>query len=354
MPSVGGTRRSPPDVLPADTVLLNGHVLTVEARDRIRKTVAIRAGPMVCVGTDAGERRYVDEQTELVDLGGRMLMLGLHDGHVHVLAGGRAARARLRLPAVHRPAVPRPWPGITSPRPQSPSRTAGCWARTGCAPRHRRRVRLSRNEIAARTCAVRWGRYGRPPPCWPPVRKRRWRPAMRSWPPSPRTPQRRARPPRRRRPNRSPWPSTTSRRSRRTPPNRPPTPVPRSHLQSRRPRRPPRRTASRTTIRRRAPRKPRSRWLSPTPRRTRRRTAIRSWIARRTPRNPQSRSRMRGCTGRGAKRRSSSRTAPGRRMAISRRRSPARRPHRRSRTRPRPARPPPVTRRRETLRRNRP
>ena len=48
-------------MLPADTVLPNGHVWTVDAHDRIQKAVAIRAGRIALVGTEEGARRYVGE-----------------------------------------------------------------------------------------------------------------------------------------------------------------------------------------------------------------------------------------------------------------------------------------------------
>ncbi|MFE9429076.1 amidohydrolase [Kitasatospora sp. NPDC006697] len=72
----------------ADLVLHNGYVWTVDGRDSIQKAVAIRAGRIIYVGTDSGAFPYVGTGTEVVDLGGRMLMPGLHDGHLHSLTGG--------------------------------------------------------------------------------------------------------------------------------------------------------------------------------------------------------------------------------------------------------------------------
>lgn len=74
----------------ADLVLRNGYVWTVDARDSIQKAVAIRAGRIVYAGTDRGALKYAGERTRVVDLGGRMLMPGLHDGHLHSLGGGSA------------------------------------------------------------------------------------------------------------------------------------------------------------------------------------------------------------------------------------------------------------------------
>ncbi|MFO1337766.1 MAG: amidohydrolase family protein [Burkholderiaceae bacterium] len=75
---------------PADTVLQHGYVYTVDAADSVQQAVAVRGGRIVYVGTDEGAKAYIGSQTQVVDLGGRMLMPGFVDGHLHPLAGGRA------------------------------------------------------------------------------------------------------------------------------------------------------------------------------------------------------------------------------------------------------------------------
>ena len=78
-------------VEPADVVLKNGYVYTVDAKDSVAQAVAVRNGRIVYVGTDDGVHAYVNpNRTRVVDLGGRMLMPGLVDGHVHALDGGAA------------------------------------------------------------------------------------------------------------------------------------------------------------------------------------------------------------------------------------------------------------------------
>ena len=79
---------SDPD--PADTVLRNGYVYTVDASDSVKQAVAVRGGLIVYAGTDAGVKVYIGSGTKVVDLGGRMLMPGFVDGHLHPMAGGRA------------------------------------------------------------------------------------------------------------------------------------------------------------------------------------------------------------------------------------------------------------------------
>ena len=75
---------------PADTVLRNGQVVTMDARNSVQQAIAVRDGKIVYVGTDAGVGPWTGTKTKVVDLGGRMLMPGFIDAHLHALAGGRA------------------------------------------------------------------------------------------------------------------------------------------------------------------------------------------------------------------------------------------------------------------------
>lgn len=68
---------------PADTVLRNGFVYTVDARDSVAEALAVRRGAIVYVGTDRGARKYIGRRTKVVDLKRRMVMPGLQDGHIH-------------------------------------------------------------------------------------------------------------------------------------------------------------------------------------------------------------------------------------------------------------------------------
>jgi predicted amidohydrolase YtcJ len=74
----------------ADTVYRNGVVYTVDAGDSVQQALAVRAGRIVYVGSDAGLTPFVGARTAVIDLKGRMLMPGLVDGHMHPLQGGAA------------------------------------------------------------------------------------------------------------------------------------------------------------------------------------------------------------------------------------------------------------------------
>src|SRR5579863_1996832 len=56
----------------ADTVYRHGYVYTIDARDSVQTALAIRAGRIVYVGSDAGLAPFMSPKTAVVDLHGRM------------------------------------------------------------------------------------------------------------------------------------------------------------------------------------------------------------------------------------------------------------------------------------------
>ncbi|MES2257535.1 MAG: amidohydrolase [Pseudomonadota bacterium] len=87
----GCSSSNPPES--ADAVYRNGYVVTVDAADSVQQAVALRAGRIVYVGSDAGASQLIGPDTKVTDLGGRMLMPGLIDAHMHPMDGGAAMRA---------------------------------------------------------------------------------------------------------------------------------------------------------------------------------------------------------------------------------------------------------------------
>jgi predicted amidohydrolase YtcJ len=68
---------------PADLVLVNGHILTVDASDSIAQAMAVTGGRIVAVGTSDQIRARIGPQTQVIDLRGRAATPGLIDTHVH-------------------------------------------------------------------------------------------------------------------------------------------------------------------------------------------------------------------------------------------------------------------------------
>ena len=73
---------------PADTVYRQGAVYTVDATRSWAESVAVRAGRIVYVGSDAGLAKWIGPKTSSLDLKGKMLLPGFHDSHVHLIGGG--------------------------------------------------------------------------------------------------------------------------------------------------------------------------------------------------------------------------------------------------------------------------
>ena len=68
---------------PADLILLNGTIITVDARDSIAEAVAIKDGRITFVGSSANARKLAGDRTKVIDLTGRTATPGLIDTHVH-------------------------------------------------------------------------------------------------------------------------------------------------------------------------------------------------------------------------------------------------------------------------------
>jgi predicted amidohydrolase YtcJ len=74
----------------AEVVLRGGKVVTMNGRGTIAQAVAVREGRIVFVGSDAEAARRIGPETKVIELGGRMVMPGFVDAHLHAMAGGRA------------------------------------------------------------------------------------------------------------------------------------------------------------------------------------------------------------------------------------------------------------------------
>jgi hypothetical protein len=72
----------------ADLLLRGGAVYTVDAARSWATAVAVKGGRIIYVGSDSVPGGILGSGTEVVDLGGRMVLPGFQDGHVHLLAGG--------------------------------------------------------------------------------------------------------------------------------------------------------------------------------------------------------------------------------------------------------------------------
>ena len=74
----------------ADLVLINGRVVTVDAATPEAEGVAVRGHEIVAVGSTDDISAWIGDDTEVVDLAGRLAIPGFIEGHGHYLGLGRA------------------------------------------------------------------------------------------------------------------------------------------------------------------------------------------------------------------------------------------------------------------------
>jgi predicted amidohydrolase YtcJ len=69
---------------PADMVLTNGKVITMDPRDSIAQAVAVKRGRIHEVGAKGAVSRYIGGKTTVIDLKGKTVTPGLIDSHAHL------------------------------------------------------------------------------------------------------------------------------------------------------------------------------------------------------------------------------------------------------------------------------
>ena len=74
-----GCQREPPP----SHIFHNGKIVTVDPQFRIVEAMAIRDGRILAIGTNADIVKLAGSGTEQVDLGGKTVLPGLIDSHVH-------------------------------------------------------------------------------------------------------------------------------------------------------------------------------------------------------------------------------------------------------------------------------
>jgi predicted amidohydrolase YtcJ len=72
------------DEIAADTVLVDGHVITLDPRRPVATAIAVRDGRIAAVGGNAEARRWRGRGTRVVDLRGATVIPGLVDAHAHL------------------------------------------------------------------------------------------------------------------------------------------------------------------------------------------------------------------------------------------------------------------------------
>src|SRR6187401_679486 len=73
---------------PADLIVRGGTIYTVDSTKPTAEAIAIRNGVIVAVGTAAAVEPFIGEQTQFVELNGRVATPGFIEGHGHLMGIG--------------------------------------------------------------------------------------------------------------------------------------------------------------------------------------------------------------------------------------------------------------------------
>ena len=74
----------------ADTVFVNGAVVTVDRNNTVCQAVAVRDKYIVYTGDNEGAKLWTGPETRVIDLNGRALLPGFVDAHCHLGMFGNA------------------------------------------------------------------------------------------------------------------------------------------------------------------------------------------------------------------------------------------------------------------------
>ena len=78
----------PNPTIQADLVLQNANVITIDRQNPRARSVAVRGGGFVAIGGGDNLPDLVGPDTEVLDMGGKTVLPGFIDAHIHVLSSG--------------------------------------------------------------------------------------------------------------------------------------------------------------------------------------------------------------------------------------------------------------------------
>jgi predicted amidohydrolase YtcJ len=84
----------------ADLVVTNAKITTLDSQQPSASALAVKDGKIVAVGDEADVKKLEGSGTKAIDAGGRTLIPGLNDSHLHAVRGGRFYNLELRWDGV--------------------------------------------------------------------------------------------------------------------------------------------------------------------------------------------------------------------------------------------------------------
>ena len=74
--------------LSADLIVTNANIHTMDAKRTIARSIAVLNGKIVAVGSDVDTKPLIGPNTRVIDAGGKLVLPGFNDAHVHFLETG--------------------------------------------------------------------------------------------------------------------------------------------------------------------------------------------------------------------------------------------------------------------------
>lgn len=68
----------------ADSIFTNGKIATLDSRNTVVEAIAVKNGFIIARGTTDEMRSLAGDTTQEIDLGGKVMLPGIHDAHVHI------------------------------------------------------------------------------------------------------------------------------------------------------------------------------------------------------------------------------------------------------------------------------
>ena len=84
----------------ADMILINGKVAVMDEARTTAQAIAVKDGKVLEVGSNDQIQKLKGNDTKVVDVGGKTVIPGLNDSHLHLTRGGRFYNAELRWDGV--------------------------------------------------------------------------------------------------------------------------------------------------------------------------------------------------------------------------------------------------------------
>src|SRR5690349_21396013 len=96
----GGSIASAQQAQPADLIVTNAKVTTLDQAKPDAQAFAVQAEKFIAVGSQEEIMRLRGDRTRVIDAGGRRVIPGLNDSHLHVVRAGRYYNLELRWDGV--------------------------------------------------------------------------------------------------------------------------------------------------------------------------------------------------------------------------------------------------------------